>query len=157
MKKKIILLILLVNIGLSVNAQLLQTFTVKMQPGEDAFLSIKNKKSYSESEAGDVKADLDLALIFIKEDAGSRIEWYNLNGKDDKVPVSLRGTATKINSLNFDKLQFDKCKTTQDLERMTGYLSVNSYSHFSILANGNDCDTLLNKCFVILKQDGKKH
>jgi hypothetical protein len=146
-------LLLLLIIPMIVPAQVLKTFTVTMQPDSLAYLSLKNKKAYTATKAVTVKADLDLGLIETKTGNTSITEWYNLKPDNEKVPAALTGTATKIAAISFDRDQFDKCKTTADLKRMTGYLSTNSLAHFAVIRNSND---YYQRCFIIEKTDGKR-
>lgn len=126
-----------------------------MQPSEEAFLAIKTKKAFPEPEAAANKQKIDLALLFVKEDAGSRIEWYNMSGKDDKIPVELRGSRTGIIAISFDRQQYDKCNTVLDLKRMTSHLTINSFSHYALLADGNTCK-ITNACFAVNMENGKR-
>jgi hypothetical protein len=155
MKKVFIFLMLSFLVSWSSQAQQLRSFSLSMQPSEDAYLSIKNKKAFSATDAVPLKQDIDLGLLFIKEDAGARIEWYNMSGKDDRIPADLKGTITRINAISFDRQQFDKCKTKQDLQRMTGHLTEHSYSHFAVLADGMTC-SVTNHCFIVRMENGKK-
>jgi hypothetical protein len=43
----------------------------------------------------------------------------------------------------------------RDLKRMTGHLTMNSFSHFALLADGNICK--INKaCFAVNMENGKR-
>lgn len=155
MKQNIFSLLVLMLVTNYCLGQNLKSFSLNMQPSEEAYLGIRSKKAFSEPEMPDHKKETDLALLFVKEDAGSRIEWYNLSGKDDKIPEAFRGTNTRIIAISFDRQQFDKCKTPQDLRRMTGHLTDNSFSHFALLADGNTCE-ISNPCFVVQMENGKR-
>jgi len=138
---------------IAASAQNLKTFSASMQPDSLCYLSIKNSKAYTSAAAGDVKSLLDLGLFETKADKVSIIEWYNLKTDNEKVPASLTGTKTKVAAISFDRDQFDKCKTAADLKRMTGYLSVNSFSHFAVVRNSAD---YYQRCFIIEREDGKR-
>lgn len=151
MKIKLTILALLsAMIGFGQN---LKTFTTSMRPDSNRYLSIKNMKAYSESDAGDVQPALDLTLVLTTYDNNKTLEWYNLKKGNDKVPATLTGTATGITAISFDKEQFEKCKTTADLDRMTGHISVNSFSHFAVVSNG---DQIIYPCFLARMENGKK-
>ena len=78
-----------------------------------------------------------------------------MSGKDSKIPAEITGTVTLINAISFDKEQFDKCKTNQDLKRMTGHLSTNSFSHFATV--GDDIEKgIAYHCFIIQFDNGKR-
>lgn len=140
-------------ISTALTAQNLKSFNVNMRPDSTAFLSIKNAKAYTRGNAESVKGTLDLAMILTMDDKTPVIEWYNLKTNNEKVPATLWGTQTKVVSIGFDRDQFDKCKTTADLKRMTGYMTTNSFSHFATIRNG---DNAYQPCFIFEKEDGKR-
>ena len=133
--------------------QNLKTFSSTMHPDSLCYLSIKNSKAYTAAAAGEVKSALDLCLYATKTDKQPVIEWYNLKPDNEKVPAALWGTQTRVVASSFDRDQFDKCKTAADLKRMTGYLSVNSFSHFAVVRNSPD---YYQRCFLFEREDGKR-
>jgi hypothetical protein len=153
MKKKILAALLLMGIALFGTAQNLQNFTANLNTKDAGsnYLSIANKKVYTQAEAKANKTAIDLALI-ISQSGTQKIEWYNMSGKDGKIPAELRGTATAINAISFDKDQFDKCKTNQDLKRMTGYITNNAFSHFASVGEKE----VTYHCFIIQLENGKR-
>ena len=154
MKNRLIVLLSLLILGSNLVAQQLVVFNVSMQPGAKSYLDIANKKSYTEEEATEVKSKLDLALVLTKDAFSPKLEWYNLDGKDGKVPGKLVGTAAKINAISFDREQFDKCKTAQDLQRMTAHITPNSFSHFAVISHTKD--VINQHCFIVETTGGKR-
>lgn len=151
MKAPFTILLLLASICIA--AQNLKSFTATMRPDSLSYLSINNKKAYTQSDAVKIKSNIDLALT---ADYGGKppiIEWYNLKTDNEKVPEPLWGTQTKIAAVGFDRDQFDKCKTTADLKRMTGYITANSLAHFAVIKNVGE---FYQRCFIIQKEDGKR-
>jgi ribosomal protein L25 (general stress protein Ctc) len=157
MKKKIISALILVVIALFSKAQNLQSFTATLQTKENgsSYLSIANKKACTLVEATAAKTSIDLALIMIKDNGKQKMEWYNMSGKDSKIPAEVTGTATLINAISFDRDQFDKCKTTQDLKKMTGHITNNSFSHFASIGDNVEKEITYH-CFIIQLQNGKR-
>jgi hypothetical protein len=153
MKKKILAALLFMGIALFGTAQNLQSFTATLntKDGGSSYLSIANKKVYTQAEAKANKTAIDLALI-ISNSGIQKIEWYNMSGKDGKIPAELRGTNTVINAISFDKDQFDKCKTGQDLKRMTGYITNNAFSHFASVGEKE----VTYHCFIVQLENGKR-
>ena len=135
-------------------AQQLSVFNTVMHPGGKSYLSISNKKTYTEHEAAEVKSTLDLVLISTKDVSSPKLEWYNLSGKDGKVPEKLLGTTAKINAITFDREQFDKCKTAEDLKRMTTHITPNSFSHFAVISHTKD--VINQHCFIVETIGGKR-
>ena len=154
MKNRLIVLLSLLFLGSNIFAQQLIVFNVLMQPGGKSYLSIESKKSYTEQEAAEAKSTLDLALMFTKDDFSPKLEWYNLSGKDGKVPEKLIGSAAKIIAISFDRDQFDKCKTAQDLQRMTTHITPNSFSHFAVISHTKD--VINQHCFIVETVGGKR-
>lgn len=136
------------------NSQQLTSFTVTMHPDSISYLSISKKQVYTESEAADIKTSLDFALIFTKDAFSPKLEWYNLSGKDGNIPGNLTGTAARINALSFDREQFDKCKTAKDLNRMTGHITSNSFSHYASVSHTKDA--INQHCFLAESTNGKR-
>lgn len=151
MKVKFLLISLLTTITLA--AQNLKTFSVTMLPDSNRYISIKNMKTYNENDAVDVKALLDLALVLTSDENKNTLEWYNLKPDNEKVPESLTGTKTGIVTMSFDKDQFDKCKTAADIDRMTGHISKNSFSHFAVIGYNGKAEY---PCSLFLQETGKK-
>lgn len=135
------------------NAQLLKTFTLQMKCDSNMYLSFKNKTSYTATGAEGVRSALDLALVRTVDESKTTLEWYNLKKNNDKIPEGLTGTQTGIIGMNFDRDQFEKCKTTADLDRMTGHITVNSYSHFAVISPEGQ---LRHPCFLARMENGKK-
>lgn len=153
MKKKIFVALMFMGIALFSTAQNLQNFTAALSTKDAGsnYLSIANKKVYTQAEAKANRTVIDLALI-ISHSGTQKIEWYNMSGKDGKIPAEIRGTATMINGISFDKDQFDKCKTSQDLKRMTGYITNNAFSHFASVGEKE----VTYHCFVVQLENGKR-
>jgi hypothetical protein len=145
-------------IGLSGFTQKLTSFTATLQPqtGNSSYLSVSQKKVFSTTEAKNNKATIDLALVITQSGNSQVMEWYNMTGKDDKIPADLRGTATGISGMSWDKDQFDHCNTTQDLQRMAGYLTTNSFVHFASITDDLLAGGVKYHCFLILMENGKK-
>lgn len=155
MKKKILSALAFFCIAIFSKAQTLNTFTAALQTDGKNYLSITNKKTYSQAEAKPNKTAIDLALIITPDNGKQKIEWYNMSGKDGKIPAEIAGTVTLINAISFDKEQFEKCKTNQDLKRMTGHLTSNSFSHFATV--GDDIEKgVAYHCFIIQLENGKR-
>jgi hypothetical protein len=154
MRNLLLLICCLFLFSSSIVAQQLSAFTTVMQPGNKSYLSIKNKKAYTEQEADSVKAEIDLALILTPDAISPKFEWYNLSGKDGKVPEKLIGSSAKINALSFDREQFDKCKTPEDLQRMTGHITPRSFSHFAVISHTKN--EINQHCFLVETITGKR-
>jgi ribosomal protein L25 (general stress protein Ctc) len=90
-----------------------------------------------------------------KDNGKQKMEWYNMSGKDSKIPAEVTGTATLINAISFDRDQFDKCKTNQYLKRMTGHITNNSFSHFASIGDNIEKE-ITYQCFIIQLQNGKR-
>jgi hypothetical protein len=157
MLKKICSAFLFLHIAIAGSAQKLESFTATLQPkdGSISYLSTANKKVYSPAEAKSNKAAIDLALIITKSGNRQVLEWYNMSGKDDKIPAELRGTAIGIAGLTFDKEQFEKCNTAQDLQRMTGHITNNSFVHYASITDDTDAGVKYH-CFLIQNENGKR-
>lgn len=154
MKNRLVIFLCLFILTGRVFSQQLVTFSISMQPGAKAYLSIAGKKAYTESEAAEIKATIDLALILTKDDVSPKLEFYNLSGKDGKIAEKLIGTSAKIIALSFDRDQFDKCKTAEDLKRMTGHLTPNSFSHFAVISHTKN--EINYHCFIAETITGKR-
>ena len=154
MRNRALVLLCMLSFNSNLFSQQLAVFNTTMQPGGKSYLSITNKKTYTESEAADVKTTIDLGLILTKDKVSPKLEWYNLSGKDGKVPDKLTGTSAKINALSFDKDQFDKCKTADDLKRMTGHITPNSFSHFAVVSHTKN--EINQHCFIVETINGKR-
>ncbi len=154
MKKKIISLLVCIGVVLISTAQNLQQFTVTLttQGAGSNYLGIANKKVYSAAEAKTNKEAIDLALLNTSSWSGPKMEWYNMSGKDDKIPAELRGTATMINAISLDKDQFTQCKTNQDFKRMTGHITSNSFSHYASVGEKE----VAYHCFIVQLENGKR-
>lgn len=154
MKKKMFSLLVAISIVFAGVAQNLQGFTVNLSVKEGGcnYLSIANKKGYTATEAKTNKSAIDLVLLSTSSWSGPALEWYNMSGKDDKVPAEMKGTATIINGISFDKDQFEKCKTKQDFKRMTTHITSNSFSHFASVGEKE----LRYHCFIVQLENGKR-
>ncbi len=136
-----------------VTAQSLTTFSETMQANGKCYLDIKNKKACSVAEGRSAKESINMALIQTTSGNQQLFEWYNMSGKDEKISPELRGTNTLIRAISFDKDQFDKCRTVADLKRMTGHVTVGSFSHFATITNTSDVDY---RCFLLQLDTGKR-
>ena len=154
MKKKIISLLVCISVVLISTAQNLQSFTVTLstKEGGSNYLSIANKKVYSPAEATTNKSVINLVLLQSSDWSGTKLEWYNMSGKDEKIPAELRGTNTMINAISLDKDQFTQCKTYQDFKRMTGHITNNSFSHFASVGETE----VTYHCFIVQLENGKR-
>jgi hypothetical protein len=155
MKKKILFSLMFICVAFIGKTQNLESFTVILEIGSNNYLSIANKKAYALAEAISNKSAIDFALIATKRDGKQKLEWYNMSGKDGKTAAKLNGTATRINGISFDKEQFDKCKTNQDLQRMTGYITNNAFSHFASISDDVE-KGITYHCFIIQMENGKR-
>jgi len=153
MKQKTLLFLLSICLAGVMTGQDLKTFTVNMQADNLCYISFKNNKAYTKSEAAGVKDALDLGLFVTLADKNEILEWYNLKKDNEKVPASLTGSTTAVVAISFDRDQFDRCKTTADLRRMTGYLTRNSFSHFAVIKNSNSS---YQRCFIAETSDQKR-
>jgi hypothetical protein len=154
MRNRLTMFLCLLILSCNLFAQQLIAFNSYMQPGGKSYVSITNKKVYTVDEAADVKSTIDLALILTNDATSPKLEWYNLSGKDGKVPEKLVGTSAKIIGLSFDREQFDKCKTAEDLKRMTGHLTPNSFSHFAVVSHTKN--EINYHCFIAETINGKR-
>ncbi len=153
MKKKIVSLLAFISIVFFGSAQNLRSFSVSLSIKEGSnYLSIANKKSYTAAEAKANKSAIDFVLLNTDSYGSPKMEWYNMSGKDEKVPAELRGTATQINAISLDKDQFEKCKTMQDFKRMTGHITNNSFSHYASVGEKE----VTYHCFIVLFENGKR-
>lgn len=157
MKKAIFVSIAFYAIMFCAAAQDLEKFTLNIQvsASEMPFLSISQKKMFSQSAAKANKNVIDFALIVGKDGHEKITAWYNLSGKDAKVPAEFTGTNTGINAISFDRDQFDKCNTNQDLQRMTGHITNASFSHFATISN-KATEWVLYPCFIYQQSNGKR-
>lgn len=157
MKKKILLALTFIGIAFLSRAQNLQSFITALQTKENSsnYFSMLTKKVYTEAEAKNNKSVIDFALIITKSSGKQKMEWYNMSGKDSMIPQEIRGTATLINAISFDREEFDKCKTNQDLQRMTGHLTNSSFSHFASVSDEAD-KGITYPCFIIQMENGKR-
>jgi len=153
MKKFLILFICLSCILIVSQAQPLTAFSVTMKTDSISYLSLTDKKIYRSNEAMANKQFIDFALIPFYDKISPRLEWYNMSGKDDKIPAAMTGTATKINAISFDREQFDKCKTHTDLQRMAGYITPSSFSHFAVIGYTKEIN---QHCFILERETGKR-
>lgn len=158
MLKTFISIVLLVLIAVTGNAQKLESFTVTLplKDTSNSYVSISKKKVYTPAEAKSNKTSVDLALVATKSGNNIVMEWYNMNGKDDKIPAELIGTATGISSLSFDKDLFNKCNTKQDLQRMTGHITKNSFVHFASITDDMEKGGIKYHCILVQLENGKR-
>lgn len=154
MKKKMLSLLLCFSIVVTAVAQNLQSFTTNLSTGKSGnnYLSIADKKAYNNTDAKTHKTTVDFALIAGNNYGSSVLEWYNMSGKDEKIPSELRGSATQINAISLDKDQFDKCNTQADFKRMTGHITDRSFSHFASVGEKE----VRYHCFIFLTEKGKR-
>ena len=154
MRNRLIVFLSLLILASNAFGQQLSVFSTVMQPGDKSYLSIANKQSYTEDAAAEIKSTIDFVLVLTKDAVSPKLEWYNLSGKDGKVPEKLIGTSAKIIALSFDREQFDKCKTGEDLKRMTGHLTPNSFSHFAVVSHTKN--EINYHCFIAETINGKR-
>ena len=155
MQKKIVFLLAFTCAVFFGTAQNLQSFslTLSLKEGTGSnYISIANKKAYTASEAKLNKSSIDFVLLNTDSYGSPKIEWYNMSGKDEKVPAELRGTSSVINTISLDREQFDKCKTIQDFKRMTGHITNNSFSHYASVGEKE----VTYHCFIIMLENGKR-
>ena len=153
MKKKILFALAFTCIALISKAQPLDSFSVTLQAGN--YLSVSQKKAFTLPEAKTNKRAIDFILFATAEDGKQKLEWYNLSGKNSKIPLELTGSSTAINAISFDREQFAKCNSNEDLKRMTGHITQNSFSHFSVISD--DVKQGINyHCFIIQMENGKR-
>lgn len=158
MKKKLVASILFMSVVFFSNAQKLDVFTTTLElnaSGKSAYISIGLKKTIEEKDAVNNKAALDIVLIRTTNDKMKTLEWFTMNSKDNRFPNELSGNNTMINAISFDREQFDKCIANQDLSRMTGYLTKNSFSHFASITD-NLAKGIIYPCFIIQFESGKR-
>jgi len=138
-------------------AQKLVPFTVNLQPKDkvNSYLSIAQQKVYTPAEAKSNKAAVDIALVITESGNRQVMEWYNMTGKDNKIPEELRGTATGIAALSWDKELFEKCTTSEDLKRMTGHITNNSFVHFGSITDDIAAGVKYH-CFLLQMENGKR-
>lgn len=153
MKKKFLLAISLLFILVITHAQKLQSFTTTIQYDGKSYLSIKNKKTYTKDSAEVAKSAIDFALVATFENNSQQLEWYNMSGRDSKISSALTGTVSMINGISFDREQFEKCATEVDLQRMTGHITKNSFSHFASISHSDVFDY---RCFIFQLENGKR-
>lgn len=151
MKQSFFSLLLAISIAFTAKAQLLSEFKVTMQAGQASYLSLDNKTAYAEGQAVAVKTKLDLVLM--ADSSKQLIEWYNLRTENDNLPAGVTGTRTGIVGISFDKDQFEKCRSRNDLDRMTGHITANSFSHFAVISEG---DHTRYSCFLLRRENGSK-
>ena len=154
MKNRLIVFLCLLILAGNAWGQQLNAFSTVMQPGTRSYLSIINKQSYAEDAAAEIKSTIDLVLVLTKDAVSPKLEWYNLSGKDEKVPGKMIGSSAKINALSFDREQFDKCKTVEDLKRMTGHITPASFSHFAVITHNKN--EINYHCFIVETTGGKR-
>jgi hypothetical protein len=157
MSKVFLAVVLFLHISLPGTAQKLTPFTVTLQAKDavNSYLSIGQQKAYAPAEAKNNKAAVDIALIITQSGNRQVMEWYNMTGKDDKIPEELRGTATGIAALSWDKELFEKCNTSQDLQRMTGHITNNSFVHFGSVTDDLAAGVKYH-CFLLQMENGKR-
>ena len=151
--KNIFSLLLCIAVVFTGKAQVLKNYSLAINTTSIAYVGLEEQKVYSASEAPSHKQSINLALVPSVVEGTIKLEWYNLSGKDDKLPKVVLGTTTKIVAISFDKDQFDNCKTIADLKRMTGHITANSFSHFAVVCT----DTLIiQHCFLFETPSGKR-
>jgi hypothetical protein len=150
--------LLFLLVALQGTAQKLTPFTVTLQPKEsvNSYLSLSQQKAFTPAEAESNKAAVDIALIITPSGNHQVVEWYNMTGKDNKIPEALRGSATGIASLSWDKDLFEKCNTSQDLKRMTGHITNNSFVHFGSITDDLETGGVKYYCFLLKMENGKR-
>lgn len=158
MKRKFGTILLMMSFVFFCKAQSLDTFSTTLainESGKSDYLSIPLKKSFTEKEAISNKASIDIVLIRKLDDKRQSLEWYTMNSKDDLIPTDLIGNNTMINAISFDREQFDKCKTNQDVNRMTGYITKNAFSHFASVTDNSE-QGIKYPCFIIQLENEKR-
>lgn len=158
MNKLILVAIVFISTAFCCMTQPLENFKVAIQAGDAGqkkYLSISQKKAFSREEAKTHKDVIDFALIMSKDGNEKTTAWYNLSGKDSKVPAELTGTATGINAISIDRDQFEKCNSTADLQRMTGHITNNSFSFYATISN-KASEAVLYPCFIFQWPNGQR-
>lgn len=158
MKKKFLTSIIFMSFAFFSEAQKLDVFTTTLainETGKSSYLSISLKKTVDGQAADSNKAAIDIVLIRTLNDKKKILEWYTMNSKDDRIPTNLTGNNTLINAISFDRDQFDKCITNQDLNRMTGHMTKNSFSHFASITDNIE-KGIIYPCFIIQLENGKR-
>jgi hypothetical protein len=128
-------------------APALLTHSITVKPGE--YVSLHDGKAYGAGEAAAHKAELDFVYLVGNDGGTVKKEFYNLSGKDTKLPDEVLGTRAGIVALTWDDELVAKCKTVADLKRMTGSYTANSFSFYGTAAN-NAQGELENKRFIFL-------
>lgn len=123
----------------------LRTFSFTVKPG--SYLSLHEGKAYTEKEAPAHKADLDFVYLAARDGGNIKREFYDLSGKDTKLPPEVLGNKAGIVALSWDDDLVAKCRTTADLARMTSTYTANSFSFFAVVTNNRTGD-IENRRFI---------
>lgn len=131
-------------------ALLARTLTVK--PG--SYLCLHSGQALPEREAAARKDDLDFVYLAVRDGGYLRREFFNLSGKDTQLPAGVLGTRAGIVALGWDDDLVARCRTTDDLKRMTGSYTANSFSFAATVSNNRTGD-LENRRFIFLDARGR--
>ena len=133
-------------------AAALKVLSLTVKPG--TYLSLHGGKVLAAKEAAALKDDLDFVYLASREGGYLKREFFNLSGKDTQLPAELLGTRAGIVALSWDDDLVAKCKTVDDLKRMTGSYTANSFS-FAATVSNNRSGELENKRFIFLDARGR--
>ncbi len=133
-------------------AAALKVLTLTAKPG--AYLSLHGGKALAAKEAAALKDDLDFVYLASREGGTIKREFFNLSGKDTQLPAELLGTKAGIVALGWDDDLVAKCRTVDDLKRMTGSYTANSFSFAATVSNNRSGD-LENRRFIFLDARGR--
>jgi len=128
-------------------APALLSHSITVKPGE--YVSLHTGKAYGAGDAAAHKDELDFVYLVANDGGTIKKEFYNLSGKDTKLPAEVLGTHAGIVALTWDDELVAKCKTVADLKRMTGSYTANSFSFYGI-AGSNPQGYIQNKRFMFL-------
>lgn len=133
-------------------AAALKVLSLTAKPGN--YFSLHAGKVLTAKEAAALKDDLDFIYLATREGGYVKREFFNLSGKDTQLPAELLGTRAGIVALSWDDNLVAKCKTVDDLKRMTGSYTANSFSFAATVSNNRSGD-LENRRFIFLDARGR--
>jgi len=156
--KKIISAISCITISVCSTAQNLKTFTLSVQPNISngkSYISIEKQNVFSENEAAAIKESIDFLYAAYISGIDTVKEFTNMSIKSEAVPKSLQGTQSAIVAISWDIDLWNKCRTTADLKRMTGYMTNNSFSYHAEMAS-NHTGEINYPFFIFQTSNGKR-
>lgn len=148
----LLLIVLSTPPALAQKPQALKTFSFTVKPGE--YMDLHGGKAYGEKEATANKAALDFVYLVSRDGGSVKREFFDLSGKDTKLPPGVLGNKAGIVALGWDDSLVAKCKSTADLKRMAGSYTPNSFSFYATVSNNRTGD-LENKRFIFLDHQGR--